>query len=201
MDEQMERSYLLSQLRTYKIISVIAIALAAFSFYSVISLQVNRIQTKLQLTEMKSSIETIKGDKVFTDEYRKAIMYTSTLVLLQYIEHVAESFVATDDFIVDKLHLLFDPDDGSFETLITVRMVSGKEAYYKGNGDFIFTDKELQEKGEDMVAQVKEYYKRARTSELPKWDDKKVSLSIEYFDIGDTESGKFKLADKKALAD
>jgi len=197
LDEQMERSYLLSQLRTYKIISVIAIALAAFSFYSVIYLHVNRIQTKLQFTEMTNSIETIKGDIMFTDEYRKGIMYTSKMVLLQYIGHAAESFLATDDFIVDKLHLLLNPEDGSFETIIMVRMVSGNEAYYKGNGDFSYTDKELLEKCEDMVFLVKEYYKKLRTSELPKWDDKRVSLVIGYFDIGDTKSGKFKLAGEK----
>ncbi|WP_256759804.1 hypothetical protein [Cohnella sp. WQ 127256] len=199
MEQQAERSHLNSQLQAYRIISIIALSLAALSFYFVIFLYIDKVKMKTQLKQMSSSIETMKGDAVFTPDYKKGISFMSKMSALQMVQHGAESLVSTDEFIVDKLHLLFDPDDETFEVLITIRMLRGKESLYKGDGEFNLTDNELRTKGEEIVAEVKEYYRMARksTSILPKWKDKNVFLSIEYHDIGDTTSGKFKLVGEK----
>ncbi|MCD9024329.1 hypothetical protein [Cohnella silvisoli] len=180
--------------------SSIAISLAIVSLCFVIFLYLDRIKLEKEVAQLSEFVESTKKDVIFTKKYREALLYFSKLSWLQFIQHSAEGgLVQTDDFIVEKLHLLLNPEDEKFEVIIDLKPTPQMSAHYKGRGVFDLPDNEMRIKSKEIIAMTKEFYKRASVGfQSPKWDDKSISLIIEgYLNIGEMKNGKFKLEGEK----
>ncbi|MFC5407121.1 hypothetical protein [Cohnella soli] len=191
----------------YRLVAIISTCLAVLFFCMAIILYFDRSTMKKQLNDQKAeiarignSLESVKNDDIFTKEYKQSISYLSKMIWLQLIQHSAENIIRTDDFIVEKLHLLLDPEDGSFEVIIDVSTTPQMSPYYKGNGIFDIPDADLRAKSKELIALIKEFYTSSRLNykHIPKWDNKSIYLTIEgSLEIGEVTSGKFKLEGEK----
>ncbi|TVY00620.1 hypothetical protein [Cohnella terricola] len=120
--------------------------------------------------------------------------HTTTLNLMA-MQHLIEGGVVTDDFTVEKLHLISE-DNEKLLVNIDIGMQPSMKALYVGRGTFNLSDRELRAKSQTLIAAVKELYGPSE-SYLPKWDDNNVYVTIKNYEIGDTTSGTFKLAGEK----
>ncbi|WP_391572184.1 hypothetical protein [Cohnella sp.] len=199
MEQQLERPQETSKPpKSYLLFAIISISLAVLFFFVTIFMYFDtKIQLKNQekeIARMGKSLESVTKDVVFTKEYKKANSTVMIYTILQNLQHGAEGLVRTDDFKVEKLHLLFDPKDGSFKIKIDVKPTPQMSSHYKGGGVFDLPDDELRSKLTDLIELTKEFYIRSSNDSVPKWDDKSISITIDGFiGIGKTTSGKLKL--------
>ncbi len=120
----------------------------------------------------------------------------NTSLSLMEMQHLIEGGVVTDDFTVEKLHLIL-VDQEKLMVNIDVGIQPTITGQYVGFGTFNLTDRELRAKCQAIIAAVKELYGPDEAANLPKWDDNNVYVTIKNYEIGNTTSGQFKLAGER----
>lgn len=205
MEQQLERPQETSKPpQSYLLFAIISISLAVLFFFVTIFMYFDtKTQLKNQekeINRMGKSLEFVTKDIIFTKEYREGIYLIANMVYMQFLQHTAEGFVRTDDFTINKLHLVYDPEKKNVEIMIDVLPTEQMRPHYKGNGIFDLPDDELIDKLTELIIITKEVYNQFRSTnpgdyQLPKWNEKDLALIIDGITIGEVTSGKLELVD------
>lgn len=159
-----------------------------------------------QAALIEEQAKKIEGLSAKISKYDKRISEISTIrerannlntsLSLMEMQHLIEGGVVTDDFTVAKLHLILEDKD-KLMVNIDVGIQPTITGQYIGFGTFNLTDRELRAKCQAIIAAVKELYGPVEGTNLPKWDDNNVYVTIKNYEIGNTTSGQFKLVGER----
>jgi len=192
-----------------RILVIVALILAAASCGAVAILYVksselaetNDAQEAL-IAEQAKKIEGLsakisKYDKQLSEisAIKNLVKNHTTSLNLMEMQHLIEGGVVTDDFTVEKLHLVLE-DKEKLLVNIDVGTQPTMKAHYAGRGTFNLSDREIRAKSQAIIAAVKEMYVPSEPN-LPKWDDNNVYVTIKNYEIGNTTSGTFTLVGEK----
>lgn len=109
--------------------------------------------------------------------------------------HQIEDYLATDDFVVNKVYFYKDTSHHLDYLYIDIYNQPSMEASYSAQGVYTLPDQQLKVKCEQMITDVQDYYGEGEF--LPTWNkDTVVYLTINNYEIGNNTNGKFELTAK-----
>lgn len=109
--------------------------------------------------------------------------------------HQIEDYVATDDFVVNKVYFYKDTSHHLDYLYIDIYNQPNMESSYSAQGVYKLPDQQLKSKCEQMIADVQDYYTEG--DYVPTWNkDTVVYLTINNYEIGNSTNGNFELTAK-----
>lgn len=131
-----------------------------------------------ELTTVRKNVRTIQEDTAIHD-----------------MTHQIEDYVATDDFVVNKIYFYKDPSHQLEYLYIDIYNQPKMEPYYSAQGVYTLPDQQVRSKCEQMITDVQKFYTKGE--HLPVWNKKTVVyITINNYEIGNNINGKFELTAK-----
>lgn len=177
-----------------RIIVIILLIVLIISICSVLWIWNNRLNTAIYLSEQK-----IQFLQTQLSHYQQQLTTIQTNyqniqedTALHEITHQMEDYIATDDFVMNKVYFYKDKAHHLEYLYIDIYNQPDMEQYYTAQGVYTLSANQLKLKCEQMITDTQEYY--AEGDFLPEWDQNTVVyLTINNYEIGNNANGNFEL--------
>lgn len=178
-------------------IIVVLILIVVIALAGVLWIANQKLYTAIRHSEQSNQVLTKKLEWYQQEltTVQKNIRMIQEDTAIQDMTHQIEDYMATDDFVVNKIYFYKDTSHQLEYLYIDIYNQPKMESYYSAQGVYTLPDQQVQAKCKQMIDDIQKFYTEGE--HLPVWSKKTVVyMTINNYEIGNTIDGKFELTAK-----